>query len=461
MNAARSNFIAVYLSHLATAIGMAAFIPFLPYYLAELNVHDPAAQRIWAGCILGAAPLMASLCGPVWGALGDRFGRKLMVLRSLASIVVFVGLMGVATSPVQLLALRVFQGMFSGFVAAGNTLVSVGVPVADQGRVLGRLQTGLLIGLAIGPLLGGLIGDTFGHRPVFFVTAALAFGALIAVWRLAHESSDTGDTAASAAAPRPARGVPARRVPALGDLLRGVRDDVRAAFARPELRALLSSLFLFRFALSMMIPILPVYMLQLQGGAGAFRSTMASLLFVAVAIPILVFVTPWGRRADRRGPGRTFVLCTGIAAIGFLPYAIVGSTAQLIAIRALQGVFLAGILPSAYAAAARFSPNRRRGTTIGVTQSSMQMAMALGPIAGGGLAAVFDLRVVFGIAAALFAAAAWRCHVGWRAPADAANDRDEPSDRDGTTAPNDPGPVSPAASRTLEARAARPPHPAS
>ena len=134
MPIARRNFTAIYASHLATAIGMAAFIPFIPYYVGELGVTDGAERKIWAGCIIAAAPAMAAIFGPIWGALGDRVGRKIMVLRSLVAITVFVALMGVVSAPWQMLVLRLFQGVFSGFVAAGNTLVSVSTPVERQGK---------------------------------------------------------------------------------------------------------------------------------------------------------------------------------------------------------------------------------------------------------------------------------------------------------------------------------------
>ena len=54
----------------------------------------------------------------LWGALGDRVGRKLMIVRANMAIVVFVGLMAFVTSPWQLLALRLGQGLFQ----LGNTL---------------------------------------------------------------------------------------------------------------------------------------------------------------------------------------------------------------------------------------------------------------------------------------------------------------------------------------------------
>ena len=93
-----------------------------------LVVEDDAAIKVWTGLIVGAAPFVAAFMSPIWGALGDRVGRKLMVMRALAAIGLFVGAMGFAQSPWQLLVLRVMQGVFSGFIPPSITLVSVGAP---------------------------------------------------------------------------------------------------------------------------------------------------------------------------------------------------------------------------------------------------------------------------------------------------------------------------------------------
>jgi MFS transporter, DHA1 family, multidrug resistance protein len=396
MDIAGRNFAAIYASNLFTAVGMAAFIPFIPYYVEELGVADPGSQRIWSGLIVAGAPLMAAIFGPIWGALSDRIGRKIMVLRSLLAITLFVGLMGVVVAPWQMLVLRLLQGVFSGFIAAGNTLVSVSTPVERQGKVLGLLQTGLLVGLALGPLLGGVVGDGVGHRPVFYVTAglaALAFG--LVAWLVREDPS---------AARRPADEA---------GLVRGMARDLMAALAPKEMRLFLGSLMGFRAGLSLMIPILPVYLERIGGYPAAHRSTMASLLFVAVAVPLLLFVTLWGRRADFRGPGRTFVACAVLSAVFFPGYAWAGSALALIGIRTFQGVFLAGLMPSAYAAVARMTPASQRGATMGLTQSSMQLAMAMGPIVGGVLAAWMDLVILFYLAAGLFLIAAGLARFGW------------------------------------------------
>ena len=179
------------------------------------------------------------------------------------------------------------------------------------------------------------------------------------------------------------------------------------------MRSLLASLVCFRTSLSMMIPVLPIYMVHIGGYDEALKSTMASLLFAAVALPILLFIPMWSRRADRAGPGHTFMICTLFAGLGFLPYGLAWTAWALIVVRILQGVFLAGVMPSMYAATARLSSEAGRGAAMGITQSALQFSMALGACLGGVLAAAMNLNLLFVICFLLMTTAAGLARFRW------------------------------------------------
>ena len=87
----------------ASFIGFTGFtlvMPFLPLYIAELGVRDVGAIALWTGFTLGVTPAITALLAPTWGRLADRFGRKLLVARSLASFVVIMAAMAWVTQPV-------------------------------------------------------------------------------------------------------------------------------------------------------------------------------------------------------------------------------------------------------------------------------------------------------------------------------------------------------------------------
>ncbi len=86
---------------LAQGVAMASLslvLPFLPLFLSELGVQEPASLRLWTGGVVAASFIGMALAEPLWGTLADRYGRKPMVLRSLWGVAVALGLMSLLLS---------------------------------------------------------------------------------------------------------------------------------------------------------------------------------------------------------------------------------------------------------------------------------------------------------------------------------------------------------------------------
>ena len=73
--------------------GFTLAMPFLPLYIGQLGVADVGQVAMWTGVSLAVTPGLTALLAPAWGRLGDRFGRKIMVERSLVSFVVIMAAM--------------------------------------------------------------------------------------------------------------------------------------------------------------------------------------------------------------------------------------------------------------------------------------------------------------------------------------------------------------------------------
>jgi len=403
----------VWAANLVTSIGMMSFLPFFPSLLLEMGVTDEGARSTWAGVCFAAAPLSATISAPIWGAVGDRFGRKLMVCRAMLAIAVFVGGMGFAETPWQLLAMRLGQGMFSGFIPPSITLVSVVAPANVQGRVAGNLATALAVGGLAGPMFGGLLKNLFGaQQPVFFVVGTLAFLSAIIVWFGAVE--DTSKR----------RGVPDddRRAGPIGALRRTL-SDLAEVFANPQLRATATVVFALQFGLGAVNPVMELHVEKLFDAENV-RGTLwewmvtftaaegmsleesvetlaTSVLFGVMAIANLLSLSAWGRYGDRIGHRRALVHC---AVIGLLSLAVQGAAflyAALLAGRFLMGVGMAGIGPLAFGLAAGEASADRRGGAFGVVFSARTFAVALGGISGGLLYDLVALEGVIAISAGL------------------------------------------------------------
>src|SRR5580693_482609 len=78
----RRNLAVCLVGSFTTIVAMTLLLPFLPIYVEQLGVSDPAAIAQWSGVAYGATFFAAALVAPLWGRLADRYGRKLMLIRA-------------------------------------------------------------------------------------------------------------------------------------------------------------------------------------------------------------------------------------------------------------------------------------------------------------------------------------------------------------------------------------------
>lgn len=171
----KRNLYVAWLGCFFTGAAFSLVMPFLPLYVEQLGVTGHEALNMWSGVVFSITFLFSAIASPFWGRLADRKGRKLMLLRSALGMCIVMILMGLAQNIWQFLFLRAALGILGGFVPNANALIATQVPRNKSGWALGTLSTGAVSGALIGPLIGGYLADTYGLRPVFFITAAVLF----------------------------------------------------------------------------------------------------------------------------------------------------------------------------------------------------------------------------------------------------------------------------------------------
>jgi EmrB/QacA subfamily drug resistance transporter len=129
---------------------------------------------------IGSAYLLSlSAVMPVYGKLGDLFGRKYVMMTAIAIFTVGSAVCGLAVSMNTLIAARVLQGL-----GGGGIMVSVFAVTADlfEPRQRARYQSYsslvLMASSAIGPVLGGIMSDLFGWRSIFLINVPIGIFAL-------------------------------------------------------------------------------------------------------------------------------------------------------------------------------------------------------------------------------------------------------------------------------------------
>jgi len=112
---------------------------------------------------------------PVMGSLSDRFGRRPIILGSLAAYSFDFLLMAIAPSLAILFIARILAGSFAATFSTANAYIADISPPEKRAANFGLMGAAFGLGFIIGPAAGGLIGDEFGHRAPFFAVAALGF----------------------------------------------------------------------------------------------------------------------------------------------------------------------------------------------------------------------------------------------------------------------------------------------
>jgi DHA1 family multidrug resistance protein-like MFS transporter len=386
----RRTYWAVWFSNLIAAMGMMSILPFFPSHLEAMGMTDRDAIATWTGIVYGAAPLSAAFASPVWGALGDRFGRRLMVLRAMGAIAVFVGLMAAAQSPWQLLGLRIAQGVFSGFLPPSMTLVSTQAPPQSQGRLAGSLQTAMIWGAIIGPLLGEAVRAAAGVEVVYLVVSALAAVSCGVVALFAREDVSK----------RRAHEGPLRVVA----VLRGSLGDLSELRRSRALRAGVVLLFWIQFGLGATNPQIELFVRDLDWFALAPN---ASTPFSVLAAAVLIAMPLWGRYGDRRGHQAALRRCAAWSGGLLVLHAFVPSFELLLALRVALGFAAAGSGPLAFGLAAAETSADRRGGAFGVVFSARALAVSCSAMVGGWLSSMVGLRGLFALGGVTVLVSLW------------------------------------------------------
>lgn len=363
-----------------TVMAMTLLLPFLPIYVAELGVADPAAVAQWSGVAYGATFLTAGLVAPLWGRLADRHGRKLMLIRASAGMTVAMSLIGMARNPWQLVGLRLLTGLLGGYSSGSTILVATQTPKGRSGWALGTLSAGIMAGNLVGPLVGGVLPRLIGIRLTFFATGAIIFLAFLATTFLIHEER------------RP-----------LAVLAAKAKGGWSAIPDKRPVAAMLVLAALLLFAMMSIEPIITVYVGQIVADP-AQVTMVAGLVMSATALGSILSAPRLGRLGDRIGHARVVVGCLLVTALLLVPQAFVTAGWQLVLLRGLMGVALGGLMPAITSIIRHSVPERVAGTILGYSVSAQYVGQVLGPLAGGWIGGHYGMRAVFLATAALLAA---------------------------------------------------------
>ena len=377
----KRNLYTLWVIQVISVLGFTFTFPFFPLFMKELGAADPAEAALWTGISSWGMGVAMAFFSPLWGILGDRYGRRRNVIRAMVLGGVILFLIGFSQTTGHLVIGRFLVGATSGIFATVMALVASHTPRRNLPYAMGLLQSALFFSTIVGPLVGGLIFDAYGFRAAFFATGGTVLAASAMVVVLVREDFH-------------------RPPGATGSLWVPVMDLWRSSTSRLILPVLVI-IVLVHAARLMTTPVLALVVEEVHSGTNP--ATATGIVLAATGVTSVVSSIGAGWLAGRVGMKPLFVIgCVG-AALFHIPLVYADSLLSISLYFALAGLFQGGLSGLASGFIAMAVPPERQGSAMGAAQSAHAVAVALGPLAGGILAHSVGLRSVFVADAVLLA----------------------------------------------------------
>jgi DHA1 family tetracycline resistance protein-like MFS transporter len=158
---------------LLDAIGFGIILPVTPKLIIELADVDLSNASQLGGYLMFAYALMQFFAAPILGNLGDRFGRRPIILYSLVVLALGYAMMAAAPTLMWLFAARLIAGAASSTFALAYAYITDITPEDKRAQRFGMVGAAFGGGFILGPVIGGLLGE-LGPRVPFIVAAVLA-----------------------------------------------------------------------------------------------------------------------------------------------------------------------------------------------------------------------------------------------------------------------------------------------
>lgn len=376
MSRARSSpLLPLFVTVLLDQVGVGIIIPVITplFLLADSPLANPAwgfaFRAILIGLLTACYPLAQFFGAPFLGALSDRWGRKPVLLFSLAGT--FIGYIFFALAikwhVLWLLFLsRTLDGFTGGNISTAQSAASdMSENETERSRNFGLIGAAFGAGLILGPYLGGKLADSaivpwFGPATPFWFAAGLVLMSITLV------SLHFRETLRS----------PLRRPM---KLTAGI-NNLRRAFAVGNLRTMFLVVFLFMFGFNFFIQFFQVILVQRFGYTGSAIGDMYAYVGVCFALTQAVIL----QVAARRWPvGKLLSFALLLLAITLAAVIIPRQSWVLYTIAPFMALAMGMAQPNSTAIISGLADSRSQGEVLGINQSITAIAIAVPPIVSG------------------------------------------------------------------------------
>jgi MFS transporter, DHA1 family, tetracycline resistance protein len=185
----RASIMVLFATMVIYVFGIGVMLPVIPLLVKELSGDAVGKAATLYGALLSLYALMQFLFGPAFGALSDRFGRRPIMLVSLAGLGVDYILLAVAPNLWIVALARIIGGIMGASVATATAYIADITPPEKRAANFGLIGAAFGVGFIAGPLVGGVLGE-FGSRVPFYAAAGVSLIAFLFAFFMLPESLD-------------------------------------------------------------------------------------------------------------------------------------------------------------------------------------------------------------------------------------------------------------------------------
>ena len=376
------NLAMMWFSQLLVMTGYSAMMPFIPLLFKDhIGIVDEGLRGLYVSYFNVAGTLAYTVFIPIWGALSDRFGVKIMLLRGTFGTAFIFPIMGFVQSAWLLIGLRFLTAACAGTTAASQTLIVKNTPDNKLGFALGVFSTAVWSGAMLGNVFGGLMVDYFGYQSTFIFCGVLYFIGGISIL-FAHEDCKPNLGSAVKAASKRAR-YGSRWLPGL------------TTAAVIMLTLFICNGFVRTFELA--YPAMLVELIIDDNRAAYWTGIISAFAAVGAMLSGALF----GYLADRMPPEKLITPALLITGVMLLVQAAAESLWALGIGRTLMFLAGGGLNPIFQKVLSGVTPKRKRGMVFGLSSTCTGLGTMAAALCAGGVIYIFGTRGVFYASAVL------------------------------------------------------------
>lgn len=368
------NLYTIWVTQVFSLMGFGLAVPFIPYYLQELGVSG-GSLNFYVGLASTLPAATMAIAAPVWGAVSDKYGRKMMLMRAMIASAVILVFMGLAQAVWMFMALRALQGIFSGTITASMAFVSANTPENKMSFALGFMTSSNFLGYSIGPFIGGILAEAIGYKACFVVGGVIMFVGFILVLTLVKEDPNS-----------------------YGERLKAseknkTKNHEKVKLLTPFIVSILLAIFVARIARTIFTPFVAIFVQESLGtleGAATYTGIINGATGIATAIAA-VTITRLGDKYNKFHLSFLLTLASLPIALLLVPnYAL----PIFIFVYAIYFFIAGSVEPILTSAASEATDYRKKGALFGILGTVNSVSMMVSPMLGAAVSAKMGIHSI-------------------------------------------------------------------